>query len=124
LTSTICWRCCLILICFLNVCFLFLYQKSSIIRCVGLHLSLQFNSIDLLINMIVFMPITFGFYYYSSIVQFEIGNDIVSRSSFIVENWLSFPGWVFFYMNYPFNICEELHWNFGGDCTESLNCFL
>ena len=32
-------------------------------------------------------------------------------------------GFLFFQMNFPFYLSEELSWNFDGDCVESVDCF-
>ena len=65
------------------------------------------------------------FYYYSSIVELEV-RDGDTSSSFIVQDCFGYP--VFFVFLYKveycsFKVCEELLWNFGGDCTESVDCF-
>jgi hypothetical protein len=48
------------------------------------------------------------------------------RSSFIVENGFCYPGFFAFpeeTENFSFYICEELSWNFDGDCIESVDRF-
>ena len=51
---------------------------------------------------------------------------IPSRSSFIVENSFSYPGFLVIpnkFANCSFYLYEELSWNFDGDCVESVDCF-
>jgi hypothetical protein len=54
---------------FILVCIYGLFnKKSGVLKCVNLCLGIQFDSID----QTAFMPITCYFYYYSSVIQFEI----------------------------------------------------
>ena len=60
-----------------------------------------------------------------SAVLLEV-QDSDSPSSFTVENSFSYPG--FFFISNEFEnccilLCEELSWNFDGDCIESVDCF-
>ena len=84
-----------------------------------------FDSIPL-IHVSIFVPISNCFYYYSSIVQLDVKNSDASRSSFIVQDCFSFPR--FFAFPYQveycsFQVCEELCWDFDGDCIDSVDCF-
>jgi hypothetical protein len=84
-----------------------------------------FNSIQL-IHLSVSVPILCGFYHHCSVVQLEVRNSDSSRSSFIVENSFHNSGsFVFPYEveNCSFHVCEELIWNFDGDCIEFVDCF-
>jgi hypothetical protein len=68
------------------------------------------------------------FYHYCSIVQLKVRDGDFPRSSFIVEIFLLFCFVVFVAVpnecaNCSFQLCEELSWNFDGDCTESVDCF-
>ena len=79
-----------------------------------------------LINMSVFMPIPCVFYYYCSVVQLEFRVADASRSSVIVQDCLSYPGFFGFLYeveNCSFKVCKELCWNFDGNCIESVDCF-
>jgi hypothetical protein len=64
--------------------FWLLCQISSVHRCVGLFLCLQFDSID---QLIYFYTITLSIYHYCSVVQPEIRDGYTSRSSFIVQEF-------------------------------------
>jgi hypothetical protein len=84
-----------------------------------------FNSIPL-INVFVSVPISCSFYHSCSVVQLEVRDGDSPRRSFIVENWFPYPG--FFvtpdeFENCSFYFCDELSWNFDGDCIESVDCF-
>lgn len=68
------------------------------------------------------------FYDYSSVEQFEIRDGDSSISSFTIIDCISYPSpflCVFLYgtVNFTFKPCEELCWNFNGDCTTSADCF-
>jgi hypothetical protein len=74
----------------------FFIKKSGVHRCVGLHLGLQFDSID---NPVLsFYKYHVGFIimiiinYYSFVVQLEIRNSDISSNSFIIQNCFSYPG--------------------------------
>jgi hypothetical protein len=60
--------------------------------CVDLCLGLQYIP---LMSMYIFLPIPHGFYYYISVVQFEIRNVGASGSSFIVYDCFSSHGFYF-----------------------------
>ena len=82
-----------------------------------------FNSISL-INVSIFMTTTCCFCYYSSVIQLGIGKD--SEQFIIVQDCSSFPGFLFFPSeaeNCSFKVCEELCWDFDGDCIESVDFF-
>jgi hypothetical protein len=57
------------------------------------------------------------------VVQLEVRDGDSSRSSFIVENSFWYPR-IFVipdkFANCFFYLCEELSWNFDGDCIESV----
>lgn len=86
-----------------------------------------FNSVLLMCILCQYKLILFCFYY-SSVVQFEIRDDdnpaalLLFRIDFCYL-WFSlllFPDEA---ENYPFNISEELCWNFDWCFTESVDCF-
>jgi hypothetical protein len=73
-----------------------------------------------------FNLILFYFYHYSFAVQLEIKESDSLGSIFIVENCFGYPElFVFLYeVDYcSFYVCEEVSWNFDGDCIESVDCF-
>jgi hypothetical protein len=48
------------------------------------------------------------------------------RTSFIVEHCFRYPGYFVIsdeFENCSFHVCEDLCWNFDGDCIESVYCF-
>jgi hypothetical protein len=60
-------------------------------------------------------------------VQLEVRNGDPHGSSLMVENCFHSPG--FFDIldeveNCSFYLCEELSWDFDGDCVESVDCFV
>jgi hypothetical protein len=87
----------------------------------GVRVLWFFNAIPL-IYLLVSIPILYSFYHYCSIVQLEVRDGNCPRSSFIV-----FTIWVFllFQMNLRTDLSnsEELTWNFGGYCIESVDSF-
>ena len=75
---------------------------------------------------VCFIPIPCSFYYYSSIVEFEVRDGATIRSSFIVQDCFSYPG--YFVSSYgsdycSFDVCVYLCWDFDGDCIEPVDCF-
>ena len=73
----------------------------------------------------VSVPIPCSFYHYCSVVQLVV-RDGDAPSSFIVENCFPYPGLFVIpdeFENCSFYLCEELSWNFYGDCIESVDCF-
>jgi hypothetical protein len=84
-----------------------------------------FDSIPL-INLSVSVPIPCGLYHYCFVVQLQVKRVDSPISSFIVENCLGYPDFFVFpyeVENFSFQVCEELCWNFDGDCIESVDCF-
>ena len=82
LTSTICFRCCLISC----VYFWPLYQKSG---SKGVQIYIRVFNLIPLTNVSAFVPIQCCFYYYSLVVQLEIRDSDISRSSFITQDCFS-----------------------------------
>ena len=83
-----------------------------------------------LINCLFLCQYHAGFFFITialcKIVQFEIREDDIFKSSFIIQNFFSYPGYfVFPYEaeNCLFNFCEKLSWDFEGDYVESIGCF-
>jgi hypothetical protein len=123
-SSTICWKCCL----FSTVWFWLLFQKSNdhIWVCFW-----AFNSIPL-IYLPVTVPIPCSVHHYSSVIELKVrvGNSL--RSSFIALNSFSL---LFFclliclfvivilneFEHCSFYLCEEMSWNFDGNCVESVD---
>ena len=64
-----------------------------------------FNSM-LLIFLPISVPIPYSFYYYCSVIEFEVRDGDSARSSFIVENSFGYPG--FFVIPDKFG-----NWKFG-----------
>ena len=124
--STICWKCCL----FSTGWFWLLCQRSSDHTCGGLILGLQFYPIDLpaclyssTIQFFFICFVLFCFNHNCSVVELEVNSP---RSSFIAENSFCYPGFFVIpdeFENCSFYLCEELSWNFDGDCIESVDCF-
>jgi hypothetical protein len=75
LTSTICWRCCLFLVCISGI-----FIKHQMYICAWIYV--LFFPLILLINTFIFV-LSRWFYYYSSVVQLEIGDYDISHSSLI-----------------------------------------
>ena len=77
-----------------------------------------FSSI-MLVNLSVSVSIS-----YSVVHEVKDGNS--PRRSFIVENCIHYIGFFVFpyeVENCSFHVCEELCWNFYGDCIEPVDCF-
>jgi hypothetical protein len=71
-----------------------------------------------LIELSVAVP-TCSLYHDCTVVQLEVKDSDFPRSSFIVVKCFGYPGFfVFLYdvENCSFHVCEELCWNFDGDC--------
>ena len=76
-----------------------------------------FSSIPL-IYLSVAIPVPFSFYHNCSVVQLEVRDGDSTRSSFIVENSFCYPRFFVIldeFANCPFQLCEELSWNFDED---------
>ena len=87
----------------------------------------SFRVFDFIPVIILSIPIqiTCSFYYYCSVVQVEVRENVTSRNSFIVQDCFTYPGpFVFPYEggeNDSVKVCKELCWNFDGNCIESLS---
>ena len=92
----------------------------------GSFLGVRFYSID---QPVCFYANTMGFFYYCSVVQLEIRDGNISRSSFIVQNCFSYPEVFFLFVflyeveNCSFMFLKELFWSFGGNFIESVDYF-
>jgi len=67
-----------------------------------------------------------SFYHYCSVILLEFRGDDFPRSSFIVEDSFSYPGFFLFQMNLQIALSisiKELSCNFDGDCIECVDCF-
>ena len=118
--STIYLKCFLFF--FSIVYFWLLCKRSSVHKCVALFLCLQFYSID---QLSVSVPTPCSFYHCCSVVQLEVRDGDSFRSSFIVKNYFSHPGFFGFpYIidNCFFHVFKELYWNFYGNFIESVDC--
>ena len=67
-------------------------RQPSLYRFVELYLTLQFDSID---KPVCFITNIMHFYYYSPVVELEIREEDNSRSSSIVQDCFSCPGFLF-----------------------------
>ena len=72
------------------------------------------------------MPILSCFYYYGSIVELEVRYVDAFGGSFLVHD--CFGCIVFSVVPCEveccfFKVCEEMCWDFDGDCIESADCF-
>ena len=80
-------------------------------------------------NISVFMSMLYCFYDYSSIVQFEIGDDDTPNISFVRSVLVILAFYLFICLflyeakKCPFKICEELFQNLDRDCIESVDYF-
>ena len=84
------------------------------------------NSIAL-INLSVSGPMPCCLYHYCSVEQIEVRYGDSHINSFIVENYFGYLGFFVFPQeaeNCSFYDCEELCWDFDGDCIESADCIL
>ena len=84
-----------------------------------------FNSIPLF-YLSIFVPIPSCFQNYGSIIELEVRDGDASRRSFIVKSCFGYPGFLVFpyKVEYcPFKVCEELCWDFDGDCIDSVDYF-
>ena len=116
--STFCWICCR----FPTLWFWLLIQRSGDHSCVGLILGLLY-SIDLPVCRYTNTMRVFSLF---SVVGLEVRDSHSPRSSLIAENSSHYS---FFFLvpnefeNCSFYLCEELSWNFNGDCIESVDGF-
>ena len=115
----------------LKMPFFSLYNVSFFIKnqvFIGVWINIMVFNLILPVHLSVFMPISRCFYCCSSIVELDVGDGDVSRSSFNIQDcfWLS---WVFFFIfpyeveYFSFGVCEELCWDFDGAFIESVDCF-
>jgi len=82
-----------------------------------------FNSIPLVYPSV---PIPCNFYHYCSVNLLEFRCVDSPRSSFIVEDTFSYPGFFLFQMNLQIALSmsiKEVSRNFVGDCIECVDCF-
>jgi hypothetical protein len=66
------------------------------------------------------------FYHNCTIVQLDVTHGDSTRGSFIIENSFFYPRFFVIpdeFATCPFQLSEELSWNFDGDCTESVDRF-
>ena len=84
----------------------------------------------LLVNISVYMPISIWFFYCISVIELDVRDGNASTSWFIVQYSFGYPVCFFCLLVFPyeveycsFKVCEELCWDFDGDCIESIDCF-
>ena len=80
----------------------------------------------MLVSLPIFMPILSSFHYCSSTIELDVRDGDASESSFIVQDCFGYPGCLFFQIKvdyFSFKVCEELCWDYDGDCIESIDCF-
>ena len=73
-----------------------------------------------------FRPIPCSFSSYSSIVEFEVRDGDACGSSFIVQEYFSYPWFFcFFHMKLSIVLSRSVKKciDFEGDCVESVHCF-
>lgn len=95
-------------------------KKLGVHRCMDSTSGLQFDPSD--------QHVCICFYFYSSVVQFEITDGQTSSNSFIFKGCLRFPRFLFvcFCMNLKIVLsrsAKEMSWNFIGDYIKSVGCF-
>ena len=102
--------------------FQLLCKKSAVCRC---GTDIRVSSLIPLVALSVFMSVSGCFHYCSSIIKFEVRDCDASRSSFIAQDCCGYPVGFFPYeVEYCyFEVCEELCWDFDGDCSEPVDCF-
>ena len=64
-------------------------------------------------------------HYSSSLIELDVRNGEASRSSFIVQDYFGYSGFLVFPYEvdyFSFKVCEE-SCDFDGDCIESIDCF-
>ena len=86
-----------------------------------------------LINMSVFMPVPWRFYYCHYVVYLDISNGDIPEVLLLCRMVSVLAIFVFVLFIYlfvsiwneycPIKVRKELCWNFDGDCTESVDCF-
>ena len=100
------------------------FVKNQVFIDVWVHIRV-FNSIPV-VFLSIFVPVPSCFQNYSSIIELEVRDGDASGSFFIVQDCFGYPrSTVFPYrVGYcSFKVCEELCWDFNGDCIESVDCF-
>jgi hypothetical protein len=77
------------------------------------------------LNVWFFVPVLCYFCYYDSLVEFEVRNMIPPTLLFYCSITLTLwgPVWVHMIFISFFYFCKECHWNFEGDCMESIDSF-
>ena len=110
------------------------FVKDQVTLGVGVHFWV-FNTIPLIYlsvtvpvpcRVFCFLFFVFFFYHNCSVVLLEVLDGFSTRSSFIVESRFCDPRFFVIpdeFANCPFQLFEELIWNFDWDCIESVNCF-
>lgn len=96
-------------------------KEPGVHRCVDLCVGVQLDSID---QYACVLPIPCYFYYCSSVVQLEIMLLMLSTVlSLVTVIYLGLFVLPYKSEDCSFKICEELHWKFDVDGTESVDGF-
>ena len=102
------------------------FVKSQMFMGVWINVRV-FNLIPL-VHLSVLLPVPSCFHYcsFSYIIELDVRDADISRSSFIVQYY--FCSSRFFIFPYEveccsFKVCEELYWGLYGNCIESVDCF-
>ena len=84
-----------------------------------------FNSIPFVyLSVAIQVPCSFDLNCY--VVQALLRHGDSTRASFIIEKSFCYPRFFVIpdeFANCPFKFIEDLSWNFGGDCIESVDAF-
>ena len=76
------------------------------------------------LSLYQFHTVFFFFYHYCSVVKLEVRNGDFPICSFFVKNCFCYSG-IFAFPDdvekFPSHVLEELCWDFGGDCIESIH---
>jgi hypothetical protein len=100
------------------------FVKDQVTLGVGIHFWV-FNTIPL-VYLSVTVPVPCSFYHNCSVVLLGVLDGFSTRSSFIVESRFCYPRFFIIpdeFANCPFQLFEELIWNFDWDFIEYVDCF-
>jgi hypothetical protein len=79
-----------------------------------------------LVFMSVFVPVSCCLYCYGSVIQFEVGYCDTYSIAFLAQYYLCYS-WSLVFPNELqgrfFNLCDESHWDFDGNCIKHVDCF-
>jgi hypothetical protein len=111
-------------VCFLHHVFFGTFVKNRMSIVVWIH-TLVLYSVPL-VFMSVFVPVLCCFYCFCFVIYFEVGCCDTSSIALFAEYCLGYSQSLMFPNELQgrfFNLCNECHWDFDGNCIKHVDCF-